>query len=221
MRHIQEMLDELRAKLLTMSTLVESAIKESAHALSGDPDVNIQDIFKRERQVNRLELEIDEIATGILALEQPVAGDLRFVTAAAKINNNLERIGDLAAGIARRAESLAQVSRDNLAGEIPTLAELVADMVNRALRAFVNNDAQEARAVLASDDAVDHLHESIFTELVENMKRDAQVVQTCVDLMLAARNLERIADHATNIAEAVVFISEGVDVRHRSLGVEI
>lgn len=214
MRHFDELLEELRNKLLEMSGLVQAAIRESVRALEGSEESEAKSVFKREGDINRLELEIDEIATRLLALEQPVASDLRFITAASKINNNLERIGDLAINIAERSESLSQQPQHAIRTEIPKLAELAESMVRNALEAFVNKDADEARAVLRADDAIDALRDAIFSDLIRQMKKSPRSVQACVDLMFAARSLERIADHATNIAEAVVFMIEGVDVRH-------
>lgn len=214
MRHFDELLEELRNKLLEMSGLVQAAIRESVRALEASEESKAKSVFKREGDINRLELEIDEIATRLLALEQPVASDLRFITAASKINNNLERIGDLAVNIAERSESLIRQPHPAIRTEIPKLAELAESMVRNALEAFVNKNADEARAVLRADDAIDALRDAIFSGLIRQMKKSPQSVQACVDLMFAARSLERIADHATNIAEAVVFMIEGVDVRH-------
>ncbi|HTV82792.1 MAG TPA: phosphate signaling complex protein PhoU [Acidobacteriaceae bacterium] len=217
MRHFDEQLETLRNKLLEMSRLVQSAIRESVHALEAGDESEVQSVYKRESDINRLELEIDEIATNILALDQPVANDLRFVTAAGKINNDLERIGDLAMNIAERSESLIRHPHTAVRTDIPKLAELAESMVGQALEAFVRRDAGAARTVLVSDDAVDALRDAIFNHLIRQMKKSSESVQACVDLMFAARNLERIADHATNIAESVVFMVEGVDVRHHGL----
>lgn len=214
MRHFEQLLDDLRNKLMEMSGLVQSAIRESVQALEARDKSNAQSVLKREADINRLELEIDGIATTLLALEQPVASDLRFITAAGKINNNLERIGDLAVNIAERSESLIQNPQFAISTDIPKLADLTGSMVCNALEAFVKKDSNEARSVLLADDAVDSLRDSIFNSLIRQMKKDPKSVQPCVDLMFAARSLERIADHATNIAEAVVFMTEGVDIRH-------
>jgi phosphate transport system protein len=213
-RHFDELLEELRNKLLEMSGLVQSAIRESVRSLEASDASAAHSVFKREGDINRLELEIDGTVTSLLALEQPVAGDLRFITAAGKINNNLERIGDLAVNIAERSESLIRHPEIVVRTDIPKLADLAESMVKRTLDAFVAKDASEARALLLSDDAVDDLRDSIFDDLIRQMKKSSKSVQACVDLMFAARSLERIADHATNIAEAVVFMVEGVDVRH-------
>lgn len=214
MRHFEQLLEDLRNKLLEMSGLVQSAIHESVRALEARKESNAQSVFKREADINRMELEIDDIATKLLALEQPVASDLRFITAAGKINNNLERIGDLAVNVAERSESLIQHRQFAIPADIPQLADLTGEMVRNALEAFVKKDSNEARAVLLADDAIDNLRDSIFNSLIRQMKKNPQSVQACVDLMFAARSLERIADHATNIAEAVVFMIEGVDLRH-------
>ncbi len=219
MRHFEEQLEELRNKLLEMSGLVQSAIRLSVHALIECQEADAQSVIKGEAEINRLELEIDGIVTKLLALDHPVAGDLRFIAAANKINSNLERIGDLAVNIAERSESLIRHPHGAIRTDIPKLAELTESMVQKALEAFVKRDATEARAVLRSDDAIDNLRDSIFSGLIRQMKKDSQSVQACVDFMFAARNLERIADHATNIAEAVIFLAEGIDVRHHHIPV--
>ncbi len=217
MRRFDELLEQLHGKLLEMSDLVRSAIRESVCSLASCAESDVQSVFKREGNINRLEMEIDAIATSILALDQPVAGDLRFVTAASRINVNLERIGDLAAHIAERSESLIQRPHPAIRTDIPKLGELAEAMVEKAIEAFVKKDAEEARAVLASEDAVDALRDSALLDLIREMKRSSKSVEACVDLLLIARNLERIGDHATNIAEAVVFMIEGVDVRHQNI----
>jgi phosphate transport system protein len=218
-RHFEELLEELRHKLLEMSGLVESAIRGSVCALAGSDDSQAQLVFKQEVDINRLELEIDATVTTLLALEQPVASDLRFITAAAKINSNLERIGDLAVNIAERAESLMRHAHVAVRTDVPKLAELAESMVQRALQAYITKDANEARAVMLSDDAVDDLRDAIFNDLISQMKKNSKSVQACVDFMFAARSLERIADHATNVAEAVIFMIEGVEVRHHQVQV--
>lgn len=214
MRHFEQLLEDLRNRLLEMSGFVQSAIHESVRALEARKEPDVQCVFKREADINRMELEIDDIVTKLLALEQPVAGDLRFITAASKINNNLERIGDLAVNIAERSESLIRHPPSAIPADIPKLADLAGAMVCSALEAFVKKDSHGARAVLLEDDAIDSLRDSIFGGLIRQMKKDPRSVQACVDLMFAVRSLERVADHATNIAEAVVFMIEGVDVRH-------
>jgi phosphate transport system protein len=216
MRHLEEELEDLRRRLLEMSGLVEAGIYHSVQALVEKDPQQAQLVLKNEARVNQMQIDIDEIATNLLALEQPVATDLRLITAAMKINTELERMGDLAVNTVERALSLMEQKMVKPPVDIPHLANLVESMVRKTLDAFVKGDADLARVVLASDDAVDALRDSIYSELIRFMERDLTVVRQSVDLMFIARNLERVADHATNIAEDVLFVVEGVDVRHHS-----
>ncbi len=163
-----------------------------------------------------MQIEIDELATRLLALEQPVARDLRFITAAIKINSDLERMGDLAVNIAERSISLARTLAVRPLIDVPHLADLAESMVRKALDAFVKGDAELARSVLVSDDAVDELRDAMYHELVSYMQKDPAAVRQSVDLMFVAHDLERIADHATNIAEVALYLVEGIDVRHHA-----
>ncbi len=221
MRHFDELLEELRNKLLDMSAMVQTAIRESVSSLELSDESRAQSVLQGESDVNRMELDVDQLVTSLLALEQPVAGDLRFITAAGKINNNLERIGDLAVNIAERSESLIQHPHVAVRTDIAKLAEMAEAMVRMALDAFIRKDADDARAVLVSERAINDLRDVIFNDLIQQMKKDPKSVQACVDLMFAARNLERIADHATNIAEAVVFMVDGIDLRHHHVPVDV
>jgi len=217
LRHFSIELDALHQRLLQMGGLVESSIRKSIRSLV-DRDRNMADqVFQEEERINQLEIEIDNLGTRLLALHQPVARDLRFLTAALKINTDLERMGDLAVNITERAISLMAVPPIRPLIDIPKMASLVEAMLLRSLDAFVNNDAGIARAVLVSDDEVDALRDAIYKELVTFMQQDPTVVQCAVDLMFVARDLERIADHATNIAEDVVYLVQGIDVRHRAV----
>ncbi len=216
MRHFEEQLDELRKRLLEMSGLVESGIYRSILALTEKDEHQAIQALQNESRINQMEIEIDDLATGLLALEQPVATDLRFITAAIKINNDLERMGDHAVNIAERALSLIHEPLVKPLIDIPHMANLVESMVRKALDAFVKRDGDLAREILVSDDAVDHMRDSVYNELVSYMEKDSSIIRQCLDLMFVARNLERIADHATNIAEDVVFLVEGVDVRHHA-----
>lgn len=214
MRHFDEQLDLLRKKLLEMGGLVESAIYRSVQSLVERDEEQAQQVERNESRINQMEIEIDDLSTGLLALEQPVASDLRFITAAIKINNDLERMGDKAVNIAERALALMHEPLVKPIVDIPHLATLVESMVRKSLDAFVKSDAELARSVLTSDDAVDELRDAIFGELITYMQADPSSVRQCVDLIFIARSLERIADHSTNIAEDVLFVVEGVDVRH-------
>ena len=216
LRHFVQELEELQSRLLEMGGLVEAAIHDSMVALAERSQSSAQLVFESEARINRLQIEIDDFAIRLLALHQPMAGDLRFLTAAIKINSDLERMGDLAVNIAERALSLMRVPPVKPLVDIPRMANLAESMVHRSLEAFVKRDAQIARGVLPADDEVDELRDSISQELVAFMQRDASAVRPALDLILVSRNLERIADHATNIAEDVVFLTQGVDVRHHA-----
>ncbi len=216
LRHFVQELEELQGRLLEMGGLVEAAIHDSIVALvEREPD-RAQQVLKREVRINQLQIEIDDFAVRLLALQQPMARDLRFLTAAIKINSDLERMGDLAVNIVERSLSLMKAPPVKPLIDIPRMATLAESMVRRSLDSFVKRDPQLARGVLLADDAVDELRDSISHELVEFMQRDPSTVAPAVDLILVSRNLERIADHATNIAEDVVFLIQGIDVRHHA-----
>ncbi len=207
-------LDELQQRLLSMAGLVESAIHRSIRTLVDRDPGQAQQVWDNERRINEMEMEIDEVATRILALHQPVARDLRFITAAIKINSDLERIGDLAINIVQRAVSLAGKPQVKPLIDIPHMAKLAECMVRKSLDAFVKRDPLLAQNVLMSDDEVDALKDSVYVELIGFMHKEQSGIHPAVDLIFIAHNLERIADHATNIAEDVLFLVNGVDVRH-------
>jgi phosphate transport system protein len=201
LRHFIEELDELQKSLLEMAGVVESAIHKSVVSLVERDESAAQEVLRNEARINQMEIRIDDFAVGLLALHQPMARDLRLLTAAIKINSDLERMGDLAV---------------NPLIDIPRMAKLVESMVRKSLDAFVKRDPDLARAVLLSDDAVDELRDAIYQELISFMQKDPSTVSPSLDLIFVARNLERIADHATNIAEDVLFLVQGVDVRHHA-----
>jgi len=215
-RHFTEELEELRKELLTMAGLVELAVHQSVLSLTQRDQDSAQQVLVSEARINQLEIRIDELATRLLALHQPMARDLRFLTAAIKINNDLERMGDLAVNIVERSLSLISQPPVKPMIDIPRMAQLTESMVRNSLDSFVKHDAELARGVLVSDDAVDNLRDSITKELIGFMEKDPSTVSRALDLILVARNLERIADHATNIAEDVLFLIQGVDVRHHA-----
>jgi phosphate transport system protein len=216
LRHFVEELDYLRSRLLEMSALVEDSVYRSVLSLAEKDPQQAQKVLQNEAEINRMEIEIDDLATGLLALQQPMATDLRFLTSAIKINNDLERMGDLAVNIVERALSLINEPLMKPLIDIPAMASRVQAMIRKSLDAFVKRDAELARNVLLSDDAVDALRDSIYEELISYMERDPHTVRQGINLMFVARNLERLADHATNIAEDVLFLIEGVDVRHHA-----
>jgi len=216
LRHFEQELETLKGKLLEMSTLVEAAVYRSVSAVVQKDRALADEVIKNEARVNQMEIEIDDLAIRLLALQQPMAVDLRFITAALKINNDLERMGDLAVNVAQRAIDLMSEPVVRPMIDIPHIAALVQSMVRKALDSFVSKDTELARSVLASDDAVDDLRNASFHELVSFMERDPQNIPQAVNLLSVVRNLERIADHSTNIAEDVLFYVKGIDVRHHA-----
>lgn len=214
MRHFIEELEELQTRLLEMGTLVESAIHHAVLALVERSEELAHQVLQNEDRINHLEVEIDELAVRLLVLQQPMARDLRFITAAIKINTDLERMGDLAVNIVERASALIQRPQIKPLIDIPRMAQTVESMVRKSLDAFVKREPDLARSVLLSDDTVDRLKDEIHDELVSFMQEDPSVIPQAIDLILVARHLERIADHATNIAEDTLFLVKGVDVRH-------
>lgn len=215
-RHFAIELEELNNKLLEMAGMVESAISRSVRSLV-EQDRNLaEQVIRDEPKINQMEMQIDGMVTRLLALRQPVAGDLRFVTAALKINNDMERIGDLAQHIAERSLSLMHHPLVKPMVDIPKMAELVQSMLLKCLDAFVRRDDVPARSVLLADDEVDRLRDGVYGQLLEIMQRDPTTVPAAVNLIFIARNLERIGDHTTNIAEDVIFLVKGLDVRHHA-----
>jgi phosphate transport system protein len=216
MRHFVEELEQLQARMLEMAGLVEFGVHASVLCLIEHSEPLAQEVLRNETRINQMEIEIDDMAVGLLARQQPMAKDLRLLTAAIKINNDLERMGDLAVNIVERGLSLMRQPSVKPLIDIPRLAQLTEAMVRKSLDAFVKRDASLARSVLLSDDAVDDLRDSIYEELIWFMEREPATISRALDLIFIARYLERIADHATNIAEDVLFLVEGVDVRHHA-----
>ncbi len=216
MRHFVEELDYLRSRLLVMSGLVEDSVYRSVLSLTEKDPQQAQKVLLNEAEINRMEIEIDDLATQLLALQQPMATDLRFLTSAIKINNDLERMGDLAVNIVERSLSLIGEPLLKPLVDIPLMAERTQAMIRKSLDAFVKRDPDLARNVLVSDDEVDELCGSIYEELIGYMERDPKTIRQGINLIFVARNLERLADHATNIAEDVLFLVQGVDVRHHA-----
>jgi phosphate transport system protein len=215
-RHFVEELEQLKTKLLEMGSLVEAAIQRSITAVTQKDRSAAEEVFRNESRVNAIELEIDDFAINLLALHQPMAADLRLIVAALKINTDLERMGDLAVNIAQRALTLMEAPPIRPMIDVPHIAGLVESMVRKSLDAFVRRDAELARSILASDDAVDNLRTASYHELTSFMEQDPKHIAPAMALLSITRNLERIADHSTNIAEDVLFLVKGIDVRHHS-----
>jgi phosphate transport system protein len=214
--HFREELDELQKRLLEMAGLVESAIHQSIDALVQRDEQTAKEVLWKEALINQKDIEIDEFATRLLALYQPMARDMRFLTAVIKMNGDLERMGDLAVNITQRALSLMHDAPVRPLVDIPRMASLAEGMVRSSLDALVQRDEALARNVLLSDDEVDRLRDAAYKELVAFMQEERTTIPRAVDLMFIAHNLERIADHATNIAEDVLFLMKGIDVRHHA-----
>lgn len=216
MRHFELELEQLKGKLLEMSALVEAAVQRSVAAVAQKDRSAAEQVLRDEARINALEMEIDEFAINLLATQQPLAADLRLVVAALKINTDLERMGDLSVSIAQRAISLLSEPMIKPMVDIRHISSLVESMVRKSLDAFVAHDAEMARSVLASDDAVDSLRTASYHELISFMEKDPHNIPQALDLIGITRSLERIADHSTNIAEDVMFLVKGVDVRHHA-----
>jgi phosphate transport system protein len=215
MRQLVRGIEELRRKLSLMSSLVESAVSVSAQSLGAVSSPLVDEVIGSENLINRLEMEIDDGAIRLLALHQPVACDLRFLTAALKMTTDLERMGDLATNIVRRSAGMGQIPEDTKSlAEIRQMAAYVVAMVAHARQAFEGNDARLASLVLKEDDEADRFLATITRNLFAAMSGAPSFAETAFELMFVARHLERIADHATNIAEDVLYLLSGVDVRH-------
>jgi phosphate transport system protein len=212
----QKELEELKGHLLRMATLVEETIHDAVQSLVKRDSELANQIFKREKQINDMELAIDEMCLKLLALRQPMAVDLRFITSAMKIITDLERMGDQAVNIAERALTLNQEPQLKPYIDLPRMAEIAQSMVKDVLDAFVNRDSKLARSVCERDDLVDGLNDQVFRELLTYMISDQKTITRAVHLIIVGRCLERIADHATNIAEDVIFMVDAIVIKHHA-----
>jgi phosphate transport system protein len=212
--HFEEELQALKNRLLNMGALVEERVHDAIHALIERRPDTAQRIIASDQDVNELQIEIDERCLRLLALQQPMASDLRLITAAMKINADLERIGDQAVNIGEQAVRILAHPPLKPLIDLPRMAEIAEKMTRESLDAFVRKDATLARAILARDDEVDGLKDQVFRVLLTYMMADPGTIERALGLILVSRHLERIADHATNIAEDVIFVVEAKDVRH-------
>ncbi len=212
--HFDEELKILKQKLLQMGDMAQDMIRMSIAALKERRESLTEDVFTAEEKVNRFEIEIEDEALVLMATRQPAARDLRLLTAILKINNDLERIADQAVNIAEIALYLIKEPELKPLIDIPLMAALAQKMVRNSLNAFVYHDPALAKEVCEKDDEVDCLNDQIFRELLTYMMENPRSITRAVDLILVSRNLERIADHATNISEDVVFVEEGKNIKH-------
>ena len=213
MVHFEQEITALKNVLLTMASHAESAVNDAVEALvNRDYDLAVR-VRGDDEVIDRYEVEVDETAIGLLA-KAPLATDLRFIAVTMKISQNLERVGDEATKIANRARDLSQEPPLKLALDIPHLAELALQMLKGALDAFVNLDSAAARILIPKDKEVDALNKHIHRQLADEMIANPEAITRCLALMVVAKSLERIADHAKNVAEEVVFLCEAQDIRH-------
>jgi phosphate transport system protein len=206
-------LGELKQKLLTMASHAETAVNEALRALiERDYDLALR-VKEDDNVIDQLEVEIDDMAIHLLA-KAPLASDLRLVTVAMKISQNLERVGDEATKIAKRARDLSQEPPVKVIVDLPRMAKLALDMLKAALDAFVNRDPVTARDIIPRDKEVDGINKQITNQLAQYMMENPDTIKRCLSLITVSRSLERIADHATNVAEEVVYLYEATDIRH-------
>ena len=214
--HFEAELQNLRNQLLTMGGMVEERVHRAVHALIHRSEEDAKRIIASDKEINDLQMDVDNRCLKLLATQTPLAVDLRLITSAMKINADLERIGDQAVNVAESVLVLIPQPPLKPLIDIPRMAGIAEKMIRDALDAFVKKDAELARDVLRRDDEVDELKDQVFRELLTYMMADPGTIQRALSLILISRNLERIADHATNIAEDVIFIAEAKDVRHHA-----
>lgn len=214
LRPFEQGLESLNKALQEMGALVAQSIHRSVLSLIEKNDDYAHQVLRDESRIDQMEIQIDDMATSLIALEQPVAVDMRFVVTAIKINTDLERMGDLAVNVVERSLSLMRQPEIPGAVNLREIANLVESMVLGSLDAFVQRDAQKARSILDSDDEVDKARNTIGQQMIALMESDSSYILPALDYMFVARSLERIADHATNVAEDVIFMVQGIDVRH-------
>lgn len=216
LRRFHDELERLKARLVEMSGQAEDAVKLAVDSLLERDLEKAAVVIEMDQAIDDLELEIDNIAISLLALQQPMARDLRFITSATKIGNDLERVGDHAVNIAEALRYLLQSTPFPALPELEEMARISAEMLGDALTAFVQADSSKAREVVMMDDRVDELHENNFRILLTYMMEDPRKITAGMDLLLVSGNLERIADLATNIAEDVVYFVEGLTIKHHA-----
>jgi phosphate transport system protein len=214
LRRLDSELEELNTSLLEMGALVASSVSRASRSLLEKSEILAHQVIRDEARIDQMEIHIDDLVGSMIALSQPVARDMRFATVAIKINTDLERMGDLAVGIVERSLAIMNHPPMPAANRISELSQLVESMVLRSLDSFVKHDTALASEVIHSDDRVDEVRNAIVQEIVLSMQADPASIPRALDLIIIARQLERIADHATYIAGDVIFMVNGEDVRH-------
>lgn len=216
-RHFDAELNELRKKLSDMASIVEGMIDTSVKALLERSPEILESVFSSEKEVNKIHIEVDEYCLKLIALHQPTAADLRLITSAMKVNSELERIGDQAINISQNTRNLVSQAFFVRVSIIPRMTELTKLMVKDSINAFITKDSDLAKAVLLRDEQVDNLKQEFFKETIKHISENPAQTEYFIDLMLISRNLEKIADHTTNIAEDVIFMVLGKDIRHHNI----
>jgi phosphate transport system protein len=216
-RHFDDELKALKQRLVEMGTRSEESVRLAMMTLTARRESLAEEVFRMEQKINADEMEIEEEALRLIAQHQPVAKDLRFLTSTIKIINELERIGDLAVNITEVALDLMKQPLLKPLIDLPRMANIASQMVKDSLDAFISDDSRKAKSVCERDDEVDSLNDQVFRELITYMIQDPANIKRAVDLILVARHLERIADHATNISENVFYIVEGKTIKHHHL----
>jgi len=217
MKHFQEGLDELKATLVGMAGLAEEQVRKAMKALVERSTELAEEVVEGDNAIDELEVQVDNMALSLLALQQPMARDLRFITMAMKVSNDLERVGDHAENIADAVQYMISAPPFPVLPEVEEMVRLATDMLADSLDAFVRADAASAREILLRDDRVDELHDNNFRILLTHMMEDPRKITAGMDLLLISGNVERIADLATNICEEVIFLVEGHSVKHNPL----
>jgi phosphate transport system protein len=213
-RHFDDELKRLKDKLFRMGLQVEEAVARASEALFSRDSKKAEAVLKGDQEINLSEIEIDELGHELIALHQPTAVDLRFITMVLKINNDLERMGDQAVNIAEKAIEINQEPPMKPYVDLPKIAETARGMMREALNAFVERDPAKAKEILEKDDVIDRLNDRVYEDLQKIMREKPEAVRQGVALIMVSHNLERVADLATNIAEDVIYLTRGIDVRH-------
>jgi len=213
--HLQREIDKLKRKLLALSAVVEESLRQAFTAVERRDATLASEVIERDHEIDEIEVDVEEDCLKVLALYQPVARDLRFIIAVVKIDNELERIGDMAVNIAERAQQLAALPATPIPSELFVMAEKTQAMLERALDALVKSDTTLAKLVLVADDEVDDLYVDVIERLKDGIRRAPEALDALVTVFAVARYLERLADHATNVAEDVIYMNEGEIARHK------
>ena len=214
-RHLDDELKKIKEKLFKMALIAEKSIDDAITALRKRDDYKAKMVIKQDQEINLYEIEIDQMGHEMIALHQPAAADVRFITMVLKVTSDLERIGDQAVNIAEKALVINQEPPLKLSDDLTNLAKGARQMVRDALDAFMQKDSKKAKAILENDDLLDRLNENVYEEIQKIMETDSKKVKVGMGLIMVSHNLERIGDLATNIAEDVIYVKQGKEVRHR------